>query len=85
VVAAAPSAPPGRPPTVRRVRKRSVLIAGHPSSVSLEEPFWRALKEIARRRGTSLNKLIAEIDRGRHGGLSSAIRVFVLDSVRNPG
>ena len=60
------------------LRKRSVTIAGHRTSVSLEAPFWSALKEMAAERGISLNALIEEIDRGRAGNLSSAIRVFVL-------
>ncbi|MBF0306239.1 MAG: ribbon-helix-helix domain-containing protein [Alphaproteobacteria bacterium] len=64
------------------IRKRSVLIAGHATSVSIEAPFWDALKDIATRRGLSLNDLIAEIDAGREGNLSSAIRVFVLETVR---
>ncbi len=62
--------------------KRSVIIAGHPTSVSLEEPFWDALKEIAAARGMSAAALIAEIDRDRSGNLSSAIRVHVLHEVR---
>lgn len=64
------------------VRKRSVLIAGHATSVSVEEEFWDALKEIATRQGRSINALIAEIDSGRTGNLSSAVRVFVLRAVR---
>ncbi len=60
--------------------KRSVTIAGHRTSVSLEAAFWAALAEIAARRGLSLNALVAEIDRGRNGNLSSAIRVFVLEA-----
>jgi len=60
------------------VRKRSVLIAGHATSVSLEVAFWDALKDIAARRGASLNTLVAEIDGERQGNLSSALRVFVL-------
>jgi len=60
------------------VRKRSVLIAGHATSVSLEVAFWDALKDIAARRGASLNALVAEIDGERQGNLSSALRVFVL-------
>ncbi|MFI4987668.1 MAG: ribbon-helix-helix domain-containing protein [Alphaproteobacteria bacterium] len=65
--------------------KRSVTIAGHRTSVSLEAPFWAALQEIAARRGLSLNALIEEIDRGRGGNLSSAIRVFVLDALSRQG
>ncbi|KAB1073891.1 ribbon-helix-helix domain-containing protein [Methylobacterium planeticum] len=63
--------------------KRSVMIAGHRTSVSLEEPFWRALREIAAAREQSVQALIGTIDAGRAGqNLSSAIRVFVLDAVR---
>jgi len=65
------------------VRKRSVIIAGHATSVSVEEEFWDVLKDIAERRGLSLNALIAEIDAGRGGNLSSAIRVYVLRALRN--
>ena len=61
--------------------KRSVRIAGHPTSVSLEPEFWEALKEIAKRRGLSINELVAEIDTGRSTNLSSALRVYVLRSV----
>ena len=61
------------------IKKRSVVIAGHKTSVSLEAPFWEALKEIAVGRRTSVNRLIAEVDRRRDGNLSGAIRVFVLE------
>ena len=64
------------------MKKRSVLIAGHPTSVSLEEEFWEALKGIAHARGASVNALIEEIDSTRTGNLSSAIRVFVLNAVQ---
>lgn len=64
-------------------RKRSVLIAGHPTSVSVEDDFWAALKEIAEARGVSLNRLIAEIDRERGGNLSSAVRLFVLHHLKD--
>lgn len=64
------------------IKKRSVLITGHRTSVSLEQPFWHALKEIADRRHISVNKLVEEIDSQRKGNLSSAIRVFVLDSLK---
>ncbi len=65
------------------VVKRSVAIAGHRTSVSLEAPFWDALRDIARRRGGSVQQLIGGIDaaRGEHN-LSSAIRVFVLEEVQ---
>jgi len=71
-------------PDPARIRKRSVLIAGHATSVSLEDAFWTALKSIARGRGISLNQMITDIDRGRGGNLSSAIRVFVLENVGTP-
>lgn len=67
------------------ITKRSVMIAGHRTSVSLEDPFWDALRGIAEARGLSLQALIGEIDAGRDGqNLSSAIRVFVLAAVREP-
>jgi predicted DNA-binding ribbon-helix-helix protein len=62
--------------------KRSVRIAGHATSVSLELPFWEALCEIAARRRLSLNALLSRIDAERKGNLSSAIRLFVLASCR---
>ncbi len=67
------------------IRKRSVTIAGHKTSLSLEEAFWRALKEIASADGTSLNALIEKVDRERGGNLSSAVRVFVLERLRGGG
>lgn len=70
------------------VVKRSIVIAGHKTSVSLEEAFWRSLKEIALGRRTTLSDLVATIDSERqHGNLSSAIRLFVLDhyQARNDG
>lgn len=62
--------------------KRSVTIAGHRTSVSLERPFWDALRDIAAERGVSLNALVEEVDRGRKGNLSSALRVLVLEWAR---
>jgi predicted DNA-binding ribbon-helix-helix protein len=65
------------------VVKRSVMIAGHRTSVSLEEPFWQALRDIADGRGMPVATLIAEIDTARSdSNLSSAIRVFVLEQFR---
>jgi predicted DNA-binding ribbon-helix-helix protein len=62
------------------VVKRSIVIAGHKTSVSLEDAFWRGLKEIAVGRRTTLSDLVGAIDTERlHGNLSSAIRLFVLD------
>jgi len=66
-----------------KVIKRSIVIAGHKTSVSLEDAFWQGLKDIAAARRVSLTELIAAIDGGRHdGNLSSAIRLFVLDHYR---
>ena len=65
-----------------RLRKRSVLVAGHRTSVSLEDAFWDVLKDIAARRGLSLNQLVAEVDEGRTGNLSSALRVYALGELR---
>ena len=66
------------------VAKRSIVAAGHKTSVSLEDAFWQGLKEIARGRNITLSELVAAIDsRRRHGNLSSAIRLFVLDFYRN--
>ena len=64
------------------VRKRSIVIAGHATSVSLEAEFWEALREIAEARGASINQLVAAIDATRGGNLSSAIRVFVLNEIK---
>ena len=66
------------------VVKRSIVIAGHKTSVSLEDAFWKGLKEIAGRRDATLSELVASIDADRqHGNLSSALRLFVLDFYRN--
>jgi predicted DNA-binding ribbon-helix-helix protein len=66
-----------------QVTKRSIVIAGHKTSVSLEDAFWTGLKEVALGRDKTLSDLVAEIDTGRaHGNLSSAIRLFVLDHYR---
>jgi predicted DNA-binding ribbon-helix-helix protein len=66
------------------VRKRSLTIAGHRTSIALEPPFWDALGSIANAREISLPHLIAEIDETREDpNLSSAIRVFVLDWFRS--
>ena len=64
------------------VVKRSVTIRGHRTSVSLEAPFWEALKDIAAAEGRSLAGLIAEIDEASAGNLSSALRVYVLKRLR---
>ena len=66
------------------VVKRSIVIAGHKTSVSLEDAFWQGLKVIAGERGVTLSDLVAAIDKERRqGNLSSAIRLFVLDHYRS--
>jgi len=65
-----------------RLRKHSVRISGHLTSVSMEEVFWKALTQIASARGVSINALITEIDRTRDGNLSSALRVYVFENTR---
>jgi len=65
------------------VIKRSIVIAGHKTSVSLEDAFWKALKEIASSRHMTLSQLVGGIDSDRqHGNLSSAIRLFVFGIYR---
>jgi predicted DNA-binding ribbon-helix-helix protein len=66
------------------VIKRSIVIAGHKTSVSLEDAFWQGLKDIASARDMTLSELVASIDTDRrHGNLSSGIRLFVLDHYRS--
>jgi predicted DNA-binding ribbon-helix-helix protein len=66
------------------VVKRSIVITGHKTSVSLEDAFWSGLKDIAGSRNMTLSELVASIDGDRRqGNLSSAIRLFVLDHYRN--
>jgi predicted DNA-binding ribbon-helix-helix protein len=66
------------------VSKRSIVIAGHKTTVSLEAEFWDSLKEIAGERGMTLGELVHTIDDDReHANLSSAIRLFVLGVYRN--
>jgi predicted DNA-binding ribbon-helix-helix protein len=67
------------------VVKRSVVLAGHKTSVSLEDAFWGRLKDIAKNRGMALCDLISRIDVDReHGNLSSALRLFVLNHYTQP-
>lgn len=63
-----------------QLKKRSVSITGHRTSISLEDAFWSALQRIARRRGLTLAALVSEIDSARTGNLSSALRVYVLEN-----
>lgn len=67
--------------------KHSLTLHGHRTSVSLEDPFWRAFREIAAERGVPVNALAEEIDEGRAPdvGLASAIRVFVLARYKGQG
>ena len=67
------------------MKKRSVTIHGHRTSISLEDPFWDSLNDIAAKRGQSLASLITEIDKNRDGGLSSALRLFVFAELRQNG
>ena len=65
------------------ITKRSVVIGGHKTSVSLEEPFWNAVREIAGSQQMTVSSLLRQIDLDRrNSNLSSAIRVFVLENVR---
>lgn len=65
-----------------KVIKRSVTIAGHTTSVSIEEPFWIELKSICAQQNRSLAALITEIDERRGTNLSSALRLYVLEQLR---
>jgi predicted DNA-binding ribbon-helix-helix protein len=66
----------------RKPQKRSMTIAGHRTSISLEEPFWRGLKEIASRKGVSIAALVAAIDTVRGDvSLSTAIRLFTFEQL----
>ena len=67
------------------MRRHAVIIAGHRTSVSVEDAFWAALKQIADTDQVSLNQLITTIDAARTGNLSSAIRVHVLQQVQRRG
>ena len=65
--------------------KRSIVIGGHKTSVSLEDAFWSGLKEIAHDQRVTLSNMVDAIDRVRQqSNLSSAIRLFVLDRLRTP-
>ena len=79
-----PKHPANSPWKPSQVLKRSIVIAGHKTSVSLEDAFWSALREIAATRKIPLSDLVSTIDNERkHGNLSSAIRLFVLDHYRH--
>jgi predicted DNA-binding ribbon-helix-helix protein len=67
------------------VVKRSIIVGGHKTSVSLEDEFWNVIREISKARGMTLSELVAEIDttRQQQSNLSSAVRLFVLDPYRS--
>lgn len=67
-----------------RMRKHSVLLDGHQTSVTLEDAFWEALVAIAKARNVSVNTLVTDIDHQRTTNLSSALRVFVLNETKAP-
>lgn len=65
------------------IAKRSVVIGGHKTSVSLEEPFWQGVRDITAIRNITVSELLREIDEKRsYANLSSAVRVFVLENAR---
>jgi predicted DNA-binding ribbon-helix-helix protein len=65
------------------VLKRSIVVGGNKTSVSLEDEFWAALRKIAVRQHATLSDLVGSIDSQRqHGNLSSAVRLFVLNHYR---
>jgi predicted DNA-binding ribbon-helix-helix protein len=73
----------GGRPMKSPIVKRSIMIAGHRTSITLEDAFWKGLKEIAARHETSVQGVVAAIHGGRHrGNLSSALRLFVLEYYR---
>ena len=81
-----PSAGHGGAAEIGPLQKRSLSIAGHRTSLSLEPAFWTALAAAAASRGRSVAGLVAEIDRARSGGnLSSAVRVFLLAEAERRG
>ena len=63
------------------VTKRSVVIAGRKTSISLEDEFWNGLKAIARHHQRTLSSVVGEIDQKRSGNLSSAIRIYVFGNL----
>jgi predicted DNA-binding ribbon-helix-helix protein len=80
-----PKHPADSPRKPSQVLKRSIVVTGHKTSVSLEDAFWSALKKIAATRKIPLSDLVSTIDNERqHGNLSSTIRLFVRDYYRGP-
>lgn len=67
-----------------RPLKRSLSLKGHKTSLSLEEEFWKALKEISITKGVSTSEIVANVDRTRgDNGLSSAVRIWILNYYKN--
>jgi len=64
------------------VKKRSVVVGGHRTSISLEQAFWEALQQAAAERGRTISQMVSDIDAARSGNLSSAIRVWILERTR---
>ena len=73
---------PGRASEPETIRKHSIRISGHATSISLENAFWSALEDLAAETSVTVAHLVREIDAGRRSNLSSAIRVFVLQHYR---
>jgi predicted DNA-binding ribbon-helix-helix protein len=72
-----------RPELSLQRTKRSIVIAGHKTSIALEDAFWLSLKEIAAEEGTPVSQLVNRIDGDRdHGNLSSTVRLYVLEHYR---
>ena len=67
------------------IEKRSIRIARHATSITLEKEFWDELKALATRRKLSLNQLVGDIDQTRRGNLSSALRLYVLQELKKRG
>ncbi len=65
-----------------QIKKRSVCISGHATSVTIEDKFWLELKNISKEKKVSINAIISEIDELNNGNLSSAIRLYILDYLK---
>ncbi len=65
-----------------KVKKHSLIISGHYTSISLEDAFWQELKNIAKKKNITLSALVAEVDNRREGNLSGALRLLVLNELK---
>ncbi len=65
-----------------QIKKRSICISGHATSITIEDEFWIELKKISKEERVSINILISEIDKNNSGNLSSAIRLYILDNLK---